>query len=126
MPWRELMRFLNCYVRRDINREHTSPMLIGQPQTEHAAERRSSTICELAQRYREFPQLCRIKLLAGTAEHLNQTDGLFNPVESRGTVLRTEHHRLDPVMVSARRINEALVFLSSLFHPCNWLALDLF
>jgi hypothetical protein len=32
MPWRELMRLLNGYLRRDIKREHTNPMLIGQPQ----------------------------------------------------------------------------------------------
>ena len=37
-------------------------------------------------------------------------------VESRGTALRAGHHRLDPVMVSARRISEALVFLGS-FSP---------
>ena len=33
-----------------------------------------------------------------------------------GTALRAGHHRLDPVMVSARRISEALVFLGS-FSP---------
>ena len=120
------MRFLNCTFVRGIKREHTNPLLIGQAQIEHLAAGHSSTLCQLAQSYREFPQPCRSKLLAGTAEHVNQTEGLFDPVESQGTALHGRHHRLDPVMVSAQRTSEALVFLASLFHPRNWFALDLF
>ena len=41
------------------------------------------------------------------------------------TALPGRYHRLDPGMVSAQRISEALVLLASLFHPRNWFALDL-
>jgi hypothetical protein len=94
------MRFLNCTFVRGIKREHTNPLLIGQAQIEHVAASHSSTLCQLAQRY-------SIRL-------------------NREALLSRADTIVDPVMVSAQSISEALGFLASLLHPRNWFALDLF
>jgi hypothetical protein len=50
---------------------------------------------------------------------------LFDPLNREALLSRADTNG-DPLMVSAQRISEALVFLASLFHPRNWFALDLF
>ena len=103
MPWRELMRLLHCYVRRDIKREHTNSMLVGQPQID--------------------TRLNILRLLFASWSSVTETAAT---IRLNREALLSGRDTIDPVMVSVRGISEALVFLASLFHPRNWFALDLF
>ena len=79
MPWRESLRFLNCYVRTRHQTGTPSPLLFGQPQIEHPAAGHSSTLCQLAQRY--SIQLIREALLS-QADTIGSIQGWCLPKES--------------------------------------------
>jgi hypothetical protein len=67
------------HVRTKHQTEHTNPLLIGQAQIEHLTAGRSSTLCQLAQRY--SIQLIREALLS-QADTIGSIQGWCLPKES--------------------------------------------